>query len=566
VIDSTRVFSEVELRGPLLILPAVLVRRGKYSVADPLFVEERRPVLVARKLRRGAEAGDIVLVNAREKNRSLRGEVTRVIGSSGDPRNVYEALFASIGTGRRFGRRVEEEAERVAARSSREPGDRRDLTSLATVTIDGADAKDFDDAISIEPIERAPEGYRLWVHIADVTHYVEPGGALDSEAASRGNSVYLPGTVAPMLPERLSNDVCSLGPGVERAAVTVALEVSSEGETRSAQVFRSRIASDARLTYEGVDSFLRGEDLEGTVETAALIRAAYELSRTLKRRAARRGKLELGGAEPEYEVDEEGVPTAARTRRSTPARELIEELMILANETVAKMLQRRGAARGGLFRVHESPDKESLEQLAQRLAAVGVHEEPTLENLGTIAQKAKSSAVNYLILRSIPRALYSPEDSGHYGLALENYTHFTSPIRRYSDILVHRALLGDALPEDALAVAAHVSEREYRSMICERTADQYTLMWLMRDRVGDVFEGTVVSTTAFGLFVELETGATGLVHVSKLPGWWELEPSGVVLSNDAIGASYRVGDRVLVELLDVLPLMQRAELRVVKRL
>src|SRR3712207_2944532 len=240
-------------RSSLLILPAVLVRRGKYSVADPLFVEERRPVLVARKLRRGAEAGDIVLVSAREKNRSLRGEVTRVIGTSRDPRNVYEALFASIGTSRSFPRKVEEEAEAVAAR---EPGERQDLRHLSTVTIDGADAKDFDDAISVE---RAGAGYRLRVHIADVTHYVDPGGSLDEQASYRGNSVYLPGTVAPMLPQRLSNEVCSLKPGAERAAVTVEMEVSHDGDVKGARVFRSLIASNARLTYEGVDAFLRGE-------------------------------------------------------------------------------------------------------------------------------------------------------------------------------------------------------------------------------------------------------------------------------------------------------------------
>ena len=537
-----------------MILPAVVVRRGKYSVADPLFVEERRPVLVARKLRRGAEAGDIVLVNAREKKGSLRGEVTRVIGPSGDPRNVYEALFASIGTSRTFPPGAEEEAETVAAK---DPGERRDLRHLLTVTIDGADAKDFDDAISVE---RMGEGYRLWVHIADVTHYVEPGGSLDEQAAYRGNSVYLPGTVAPMLPERLSIDVCSLKPNVERAAVTVEMEVSPDGETRSATVFRSLIASDARLTYEGVDAFLREEE----IELPGMIWAAYELSRKLKTRAARRGKLELGGREPEYEVDEVGVPVLARARRSTPARELIEELMVLANESVAGMLRRRGAT--GVFRVHERPDEESLGLLAERLAAIGVQAEPTPENMGTIAQTAKSDAVNYLILRSIPRALYSPHPTGHYGLALEDYTHFTSPIRRYADVLVHRALLGDELPADLAGVAGRISEREYRSMVCERTADEYTLMWLMQDRVGDVLEGTIVSTAAFGLFVELETGATGLVHVSKLPGWWELEPNGVVLSNDSIGSSYRVGERVLVELLDVLPLMRRAELRVVKRL
>jgi ribonuclease R len=537
-----------------LILPAVLVRRGKYSVADPLFVEERRPVLVARKLRRGAEAGDIVLVNAREKNRSLRGEVTRVIGPSGDPRNVYEALFASVGTSRTFPRRVAEQAEVVAGK---DPGERRDFRHLPTVTIDGADAKDFDDAISVEP---AGVGYKLWVHIADVTHYVEPGGLLDEQARYRGNSVYLPGTVAPMLPERLSNDVCSLKPHTERAAVTVEMEVAPDGEARSATVFRSLIVSDARLTYEGVDAFLRHE---GEVVMPGMIRAAYELSRRLKTRAARRGKLELGGREPEYEIDEDGVPVSARARRSTPARELIEELMVLANEMVAKMLRRKGR---GIFRVHERPDEQSLETLRERLAASGVQVEPTPDSLGTIAQMAKSDAVNYLILRSIPRALYSPHPTAHYGLALEDYTHFTSPIRRYADVVVHRALLGDETAEDPAGVAAHLSEREYRSMICERTADEYTLMWLMQDLVGDVLEGTIVSTAAFGLFVELETGATGLVHVSKLPGWWELEPNGVVLSNDAIGSSYKVGDRVLVELLDVLPLMQRAELRVVKRL
>src|SRR5918912_1608301 len=516
-----------------MILPAQLVSRGKYSVADPLFVEERRPILVARRLRRGAEAGDIVLVRVREKGRSLRGEVTKVLGSPEDPRNVYDALFASIDTSRGFSPRVEEEAV-VAARKV--PGDREDLRALPTVTIDGAGAKDFDDAISIE---RTQTGYRLWIHIADVTHYVRPESPLDREARRRGNSVYLPGTVAPMLPAQLSENVCSLRPGEVKATVTVEMEVSS---------------------FDGVDAFLRGE---GEIKQPDLVRAAYELARRLKTRAAVRGKLELGGREPEYEVDQRGIPVGAKSRRSTPARELIEELMILANEIVAAMV---GTKNGPVFRVHQKPDLESMEILGERLAAVGMHIEPTPENLGIISQRAKSDAINYLILRSLPRAFYSPSPLGHYGLALADYTHFTSPIRRYSDVLVHRALLGDEPPDDLPAVAGHISQREWRSMICERTADEYTLMWLMQDRVGDALEGVVVSTAAFGLFVELETGATGLVHVSKLPGWWDLEPNGVVLSNDAIGASYRVGDRVLVELLNVSPLLQRAELRVVKRL
>ena len=537
-----------------MILPAVLRRPGKYSVADPLFVEERRPVLISRRLRKGAEAGDIVLVRARERDRSLRGEVVRVIGSSEDPRNVYDALFASVNTSRAFSPKVEEAAEAVAGEGL---GERQDLRHLPTATIDGEDAKDFDDAISVE---RAAFGYRVWVHIADVTHFVRPGSRLDREAARRGSSVYLPGTVAPMLPARLSDDVCSLRPNVERAAVTVEMDLAESGEARSRKAYRSLIVSDARLTYEEVDAFLRGEE---TVDQAELVRLAYELSRKLKMRAAVRGKLDLGGREPDYELDPEGVPIAARVRRSTPARELIEELMVLANESVAKMV--RGKP-GAVFRVHERPKEESMQELAERLAAIGVQKEPTPETLGDIAARSKSDAVNYMILRSLPRAFYAPSSPGHFGIALEDYAHFTSPIRRYADVLVHRALLGDEPPEDVSGVAASISEREYRAMICERTADEYTLMWLMRDRVGDVMEGTVVSTTNFGLFVELETGATGLVHVSKLPGRWDVEPSGVVLSNDRIGASYRVGDRVLVELLDVLPLMKRAELRIVKRI
>ncbi|MDQ4083254.1 MAG: RNB domain-containing ribonuclease, partial [Actinomycetota bacterium] len=225
-----------------MILPAQLVRRGKYSVADPLFGEERRPVLVARRLRRGAEAGDLVLVRVREKGRSLRGEVTRVLGPPDDPRNVYEALFASIDTSRGFSPGIEEVAMTSARR---EPGQREDLRSLATVTIDGADAKDFDDAISIE---RTSAGYRLWVHIADVTHYVRPESPLDREARRRGNSVYLPGTVAPMLPRQLSEEVCSLRPGEEKATVTVKIEVASSGEVESSRAYRSLTASDAWLT------------------------------------------------------------------------------------------------------------------------------------------------------------------------------------------------------------------------------------------------------------------------------------------------------------------------------
>lgn len=536
-----------------MILPAVLSRRGKYSVAEPLFVEETRPVLIARKLRHGAEAGDLVLVQSREKGRSLRGEVKKVLGSSRDPRNVYEALFASVDTSRGFSNKVEREAEEVAAKDF--GGGREDLRDLPTVTIDGADAKDFDDAITVN---HEGEGYRVWVHIADVTHYVEPGSRLDREALRRGNSVYLPGRVAPMLPEKLSNEVCSLNPEVDRAAVTVEMRVDGDGDLLEKRAYRSLIRSDARLTYEAVDAFLAGED---EIPQSGMVSAARELAKKLRTKAVLRGKLEISSGEPEYELDGDGVPADTHLRHETAARSLIEELMVLTNQAVALMLEEHG-----IFRVHDSPDAAEMELLEQRLRAIGFHEEPDSGSLSDIAARAKSNAVSQLILRALPRAMYSPNDSGHFGLALEHYTHFTSPIRRYSDILVHRALLDEDFPEDASEVAQHISAREYASALCERSADDYTLMWLMSDRAGENVEGTVVGTASFGLFVELENGATGMVHVSKLPGWWELESNGVVLSNEEIGSSYRIGDRVLVEVLDVKPLMGRVELGMVKRL
>lgn len=538
-------------------IPALMVRHGSNTVAEPIFVEEKRTISVGKSVRKGAVEGDLVLLSTREVERSLRGEVVRVIGPSDHPPNVYEALFASIHTGREFQKKVIEEAEEVAKKPLESP-DREDLRNLPTVTIDGADAKDFDDAISIE---EKSGGYRVWVHIADVTHYLKPGGALDKQAAWRANSVYLPGTVAPMLPERLSNGVCSLRPDEDRATVTAEIDLSENAEIQSAKIYRSLIRSDARLTYDAVDEFIEGRS---EIPQPDLVRTAYELSVKLKENAYARGKLRLGGKEPTYVMGDDGIPSGVTSRRSTEAHELIEELMVLANEVVARKLDSQGL--GGVFRVHERPNAEAMGELRVRLAALGVQVEPEPEMLSDIVLENDSDAVRYMVLRSLPRAHYSPEANGHFGLALEDYTHFTSPIRRYSDVLVHRALLGEEQAGDIGQTAEHISDRERKSMVAERTADDYTLMWLMRDRVGETLEGTVVTTASFGLFVEIEeTGATGMVHASKLPGWWQLDESGVVYQNPETGDSYRVGDRVLVELLEVSPIMRRAELRIVKR-
>lgn len=541
-------------------VPALFVRHGNYIVAEPIFVEETRTIPVAKAARRGAVEGDLVILSTREVNKALQGEVVRLIGPSSEPPNVYEALFTSINTGREFQKKVEQEAEEVAGKPLDASGEREDLRALPTVTIDGADAKDFDDAISVEKKPSDNAGYRLWVHIADVTHYLKPGGPLDKQATWRANSVYLPGTVAPMLPETLSNGVCSLRPDEDRAAVTAEMDLAEDGKVLSSKVYRSLIRSDARLTYGAVDRFIEGED---GIAHGDLVRTAHELSVRLKANANERGKLQLGGKEQEYEIGPDGVPVGVTSRRSTEAHELIEELMVITNEVIARRLD--SWKLGGVFRVHERPDAEAMGELQVRLAALGVQAEPEPETLSEIVASSDSDAVRYMVLRSLPRAHYSPEANGHFGLALEDYTHFTSPIRRYSDVLVHRAILGEEMPEDTARIAEHISDRERKSMVCERTANDYTLMWLMRDRVGETMEGTIVTTASFGLFVEMEPGATGLVHASKLPGWWQLDESGVVFANRETGDSYRVGDKILVELLQISPIMRRAELRIVKR-
>ena len=401
--------------------------------------------------------------------------MTRVVGPSDDPRNVYEALFASIGTSREFPRKVEEEAEAVA---HRELGERRDLRHLPTVTIDGADAKDFDDAISVE---RSADGYSVWVHIADVTHYVEPGSALDRQAAYRGNSVYLPGTVAPMLPGRLSNDVCSLRPHVgagHRNGRDGGLRRRRDEELGPSAASSS--ATPGSPTKAWTRSCAARRTIEETGSGEGGVRALAAGSRRGRRCVA---SWSSAGGSRSTRSDEDGVPVAARVRRSTPARELIEELMVLANESVAKMLRGK---KGGVFRVHERPDAGvagDLGREARRRRDAGRadageprHHLPDGEvRRGQLPDTALHPA----------RPVFARATSGTTGSRWS--TTRTLPPRSGATPTSSSTApcWATSRPTISPGSRAHISEREYRSTICERTADEYTLMWLMRDRVGE---------------------------------------------------------------------------------
>jgi len=475
--------------------------RGRYLLAREVFPARSpeggrlRPLSFA--VRRGAAsdlaAGDLAAFRLEGRGATLVRRIGRV-DRLGD---LLAALLAARGVTASFS----EEVEREAARQGRKAGGRegrRDLTSLPTCTIDPADAKDHDDAISAR---REGEGVRVWVHIADVSAYVPAGGAVDREALERATSTYLPGTVVPMLPERLSNDLCSLKEGKERLAVSVELVVGKRG-VREASFYRSVIRSDARLTYEQVDSVLGGRAVvpAGLGETVA---AAHLAARWLAAERRRRGALELESFEPEVRVRGEKVRVSLRRSggpgEAVDARGLIEQLMVAANEAVAARVA--GASAPALYRVHPRPDPRRVEQLRDQLYSLDLPTVPLPERMAPHeAAKALSAlahtayrhlaslerredrpglrlVVASLILRSVQQAFYSPEYRGHAALASTAYCHFTSPIRRYPDLVVHRALLA-ALGEGRAASARGLdelgrwtSEREREAVDLEREAD-----------------------------------------------------------------------------------------------
>jgi ribonuclease R len=473
-------------------------------------------------------------------------------------------------------RRFDPAVER-AARKARDAGAdpeiaRRDLTDLPTFTIDPVTARDFDDAISAEV---QPGGAtRIWVHIADVSAYVAPGSLVDKEAARRGTSVYVPGRVEPMLPEPLSNDACSLVPGEVRAAVTAQLDFMG-ADVKKAAFYRSTIRSDERLDYDRVDRVFAGE--EPALEPwRAPLQAARAVAAALHERRLTQDALELETSEPEFEFDDEGHVARAQPSAQTESHRLIEHLMIATNEQVAKLLDARSVPT--LYRVHERPDGESAQRLVEQLASLGVATPPVKEHL-TPAEAADvvaacsrlvarhvareghgRDALTFLILRSLKQAYYSPKNLGHAGLGLSHYLHFTSPIRRYPDLVAHRALLstigaGEEQPRASDLEQAGVwsSARERDAMSIERLADRVARAFVLERELFETgwnqeFDGEVTGLIGAGAFVRFGDGHEGLLPVRRLRGdWWELNEQGTILTGERTGQTIRLGDPVRVK-------------------
>jgi ribonuclease R len=537
---------------------AVLEKRGRFLVAEPIFGPGPRTAVE----RGGAGVGDLVLVGSGKRG----ARVLRRIGRPDRARDVVEGLMLDRGLRRSYARAASAEAEA----SLHEPygADARvDLRDLPTFTIDPDDARDFDDAVSA----RREDGgrVRLWVHIADVTAFLRPGGRLEREASRRGTSVYVPGAVEPMLPEVLSNEACSLRPGENKLAVTVEMELDGADVT-SVAFHRSIVRSDRRLTYGEVDELFAGR-VRAEEPWGEPLAIARELAAALH---ARRDSLEIGSFEPSFEFDTDGDVTGVRYEAQTESHRLIEMLMILANEQVAGYLADKRLPT--LYRVHERPDPQSVVFLADQLASLDIPTPPlpkqmtpqqaadAVTEISRIVARESGGkrAYGVLVLRALKQAYYTPRNLGHAGLGSPRYCHFTSPIRRYPDVVAHRALL-QGLGIDEVATPAHELEEagvassaaERDAMKIERDADDVCLSFLLERVMSEsssddppTFEGEVVGLIEKGAFIEFgEERFEGFLPVRRLRGWWTLNEVGTALETEGSGQRLRLGDSIEVE-------------------
>ncbi|HVH56456.1 MAG TPA: ribonuclease R [Vicinamibacterales bacterium] len=523
-----------------------------------------------------ARPGDMVLVEITRWPTPARGplgRVTEVLGDIDAPGVDTEIIIRKYGIRDEHAQEAIDQAVKLgSAVREKDLKNRTDFRPLTTVTIDGEHARDFDDAITLD---RLPDGsFWLGVHIADVAHYVEEGSALDEEAYERATSVYFPERAVHMFPAQLSTGLCSLNPRVDRLVQSCLMEIDRQGAVVRYELHDGVINSNERMTYTDVNAILTDRDADAIARYEPLMplfERMRELFEILNRRRRRRGSIDFDLKEPEIVLDDEGMVEKIIALERNVAHRIIEEFMLVANETVAEHLSNQDVAT--LYRIHEDPDPLKVAEFEEFIGTLGYglgtdpehispkHFQKLVDRMrGTPEEKP----IAFLMLRTMQKARYDPENLGHFGLAASSYTHFTSPIRRYPDLVVHRTLREsrhglmdqertDQLAEDMPEIARHTSERERRADDAERELVQWKKVRFMADKVGDEFDGYVTGVSAFGLYIELiEHFVEGMVHVSTMADdYYRFVEKAHLLKGENTGKVYRLGDRVTVQVIRV---------------
>lgn len=556
-------------RGSTPIL-GVFRRAKHFWYVTPDQPHPLREIYIPNNAVRGVEVGQQVMVTITDwefPDQTPTGKITQVLGFPDEPGVDILRIIAEYQLPQSFPKDVLAEARQFPDEIPPESlADREDFRDLVTVTIDPADAKDRDDAVSLEPRDG---GWRLGVHIADVSHYVAEGSALDREAYERGTSVYLVDRVIPMLPQRLSNDLCSLRPRRDRLTFSCMIDLSSDGELLKHRFCRSVIHSSAKLSYDEVsDYFYKGETSKAVKPYGKLLDDMRTLSQNLRRRRFDNGSLDLDVPEAKVILDDNGHPIRVEIRRSDDSHQLVEEFMLIANQCAAHQFLKRN--RPCLYRVHAPPDQAKMEEFANFATSLGyrfsvkggINSKLLARLLERMKTDPRREMIHQVLLRSLMKAVYQPENVGHFGLAFPHYAHFTSPIRRYPDLWIHRHLAGildgtwttarqhasrDALP----AVGKRTSERERAAEEAERESVRIKQIEYLETRIGDEFEGQVSGFLEFGFFVSLAgIGADGLIRFSSIDDdyyMWEREAWRV--RGRRTGRMFSLGDKVLVRLI-----------------